>query len=163
MRWLLILSLWLGLMGCNAKSDEETTAMKIDYLIVEFHDASVPPPYHRSYQLTFEGSQVHIMVDSYGDVLTNTSVDLGKEQIEKAFELVKKYQVSNIEKTTEEEGCTGGTGFSVEYGLGKEVLCNGYNYFCGGDSYGDLTGDLDALKTDLTKLIPNFEEYLKEE
>ena len=37
----------------------------------EFHDSSVPPPFHRSFVLTFTRDRARIIVDSYGDILAD--------------------------------------------------------------------------------------------
>jgi hypothetical protein len=157
----LMVLLLLGLFSCASPNEKEVKEM--NYLVFEFHDSSVPPPYHRSYELRFEGSTVHVIVDSYGDILTDEVVELGEEKVKEAFELVKKHQVVNKEKTSEDEGCTGGTGVSVAYGLNDEVHCDGYVYFCGGGEFGDLSGDLAGLKSDLRSLIPEFSSFLKED
>ncbi|CAG5081121.1 hypothetical protein [Parvicella tangerina] len=164
MRTVLTIFLVAFLLGCDEPSNEkEQTAMELDYLVFEFHDSSVPPPYHRSYKLSFKGEVVHAIVDSYGDVLTDTVINLGTEKVQKALVMIEKYKVTNKEKNEESEGCSGGTGISVRYGLGDEALCKGYVYFCAGDQFGDLSGDLTGLKHELTNLIPNFSSLLKEE
>jgi hypothetical protein len=43
---------------------------------LRFRDSSVPPEYHRSYVLTVSEGQVHVVVDSYGDVLHDVTKPL---------------------------------------------------------------------------------------
>lgn len=145
----------------ETKKDEKKEDM--NYLIFQFHDSSVPPPYHRSYELRFEGSEVHIIVDSYGDILADETIEIGEENVAKAFELVRKYEIQNKEENDEDEGCTGGTGISIAFGTDEELYCDGYVYFCGGEQFGDLSGELQSLKSELKELIPSFNDYLKEE
>ena len=45
----------------------------------EFHDSSVPPPYHRSYVLTFDRAGARIVVDSYGDVLADRTAPMTED------------------------------------------------------------------------------------
>lgn len=154
----------LMLFSCTSTDEkEEMKEEVIDNLVFEFHDSSVPPPYHRSYSLEFKGANVQIVVDSYGDILTDTTVVIGEEQVTKAFEFVKHYNILPKEKNEEDEGCTGGTGISVSYGCKKEIYCDGYVYSCAGEQFGNLSGDLEGLKSSLKGLVPNFNKYLKEE
>lgn len=163
MKFLPNLILAVLLLGCSSpENQEEKDDMNVNYLVFEFHDSSVPPPYHRSYSLTFQDSEVHIVVDSYGDILTDTILEIGSKKVLEAFEFIDKYQIENKEKNEENEGCTGGTGVAVEYGLNKEKLCSGYVYFCGGGQFGDLKGDIHSFKQSLKSLIPDFSLYLKE-
>lgn len=163
MKFLQNLVLVVLLLGCNSpETQEEKSDMNIDYLVFEFHDSSVPPPYHRSYSLTFQDSEVRIVVDAYGDILTDTTLEIGAKKVLEALDFIDQYKIGSKEKNEENEGCTGGTGISVEYGLDNEKLCSGYVYFCGGDQFGDLKGDLESLKQALKSLIPDFNLYLKE-
>lgn len=134
---------------------------KINFLIFHFQDASVPPEYHRSYTLTFEENKTHLIVDSYGDVITDTLLNLSEEDTQKIFSLIDKYNIKNKPKNNDDKGCTGGTGISIKYGLDKDVFCDGYAYFCGGTAEGDLHGDISSFEKDIIELIPKFNTYLK--
>lgn len=156
MRTSLIVILLISLMSCNEEYKE------ITFINFQFHDSSVPPPYHRSYELVFSESSVRIIVDSYGDTLTDEIVELGKEKVDEILELPLKYKIKNSSKSEEDGGCSGGTGISVSFGKNEEFFCKGYVYFCGGGHYGDLTGDLKAFQKEITSSIPDFSSYLKE-
>ena len=153
--------------GAEQKEDHENQKemekKEINYLVFEFHDSSVPPPYHRSYSLEFKDDRVKIVVDSYGDILTDTLVVLGEDKVDKALGYVNQFGVKSKIKNEEDEGCTGGTGISVSYGFDDETHCSGYVYFCAGEQFGDLSGELEELKYALKELIPNFSQYLKED
>ncbi len=158
----LFLSIAILTTSCTEQtSEEKVKEQKINFLVFQFHDASVPPEYHRSFTLTFETDKAHLLVDSYGDIITDTQLNLNKETIQKIFSLVDKHQIKNKEKKNVDEGCTGGTGVSIKYGFEKEVFCNGYVYFCGGTTDGDLQGDLKAFEKEILEMIPEFNYYLK--
>lgn len=168
MKLVLQLILTFLLVNCTISNQKNTdqkmeSEIALNYLVFEFHDASVPPPYHRSYALEFKDDYVRIVVDSYGEILTDTIVTIGEDKVAKSFDLVKKHQIVNQTKTEEKEGCTGGTGISINYGVDDQNTCSGYVYFCAGDKFGDLSGDLESLKYGLKELIPNFNQYLKED
>lgn len=164
MKLFLNLLLAVLLLNCSgSKNDQETTEnMTVDYLIFKFHDSSVPPPYHRSYRMEFRDSTVHIVVDSYGEILSDTILNIGKDNVAKSFALVEQFGIVSKEKNTEEAGCTGGTGISIDYGYEGKFLCSGYVYFCAGEQFGDLSGDLQGLKYALNGLVSDFNQYLKE-
>lgn len=147
----------------NKLEMEKEEKIELDYLVFEFHDSSVPPPYHRSYSLKFKDESVQIVVDSYGEIMTDTVLNIGKDIVDQAFELVKKCKIRSKSTKEESDGCTGGTGVSVNYGVEDKINCKGYVYFCAGEQFGDLSGDLNSLKYGLKELIPNFSRYLKED
>lgn len=45
-------------------------------VVYEFHDASVPPEYHRSYTLTVTAETASLVVDSYGDVVAEDTAEV---------------------------------------------------------------------------------------
>ena len=76
-----------------------------------FQDSSVPPQYHRSYTIDFDRSQVHIVVDSYGDVLADRTAPM----TETAWNTVSNNfaSIRNVKVREPDEGCVGGTGFAL--------------------------------------------------
>ncbi|MFM8598572.1 MAG: hypothetical protein ACKOB8_06150 [Mycobacterium sp.] len=74
-----------------------------------FRDSSVPPPYHRSFVLTFDRAQARIVVDSYGDVLADRSAPMTAQawtQVSETFAGLR-----DIVIVEPEQGCVGGTSF----------------------------------------------------
>ncbi len=158
----LFLSIALLTASCTEQMDEEIeNEQKINFLIFKFHDASVPPEYHRSFTLTIEKDKTHLLVDSYGEIITDTLLQLKNETSQKMLSLVNKHQIKNKSKNIVDEGCTGGTGISIKYGFEKEVFCDGYVYFCGGITEGNLDGNIDAFEKEIIEMIPEFNAYLK--
>lgn len=80
----------------------------------EFHDSSVPPPYHRSYVLTFDRTGARIVVDSYGDILADRTAQMTDDawtQVSQSYP-----DVVGIDIAEPEQGCTGGTAFALSVG-----------------------------------------------
>jgi len=71
---------FMSMIGCSGSlsdaaglSSLDPAATQIEY---RFNDSSLPPEYHRSYTVTADEGQVHIVVDSYGDVLHDETAAL---------------------------------------------------------------------------------------
>lgn len=95
-----------------------------------FQDSSVPPPYHRSYTLNFDRNQVHIVVDSYGDVLADRTApmtDAAWTTVSNNFPAIR-----NISVREPQEGCVGGTGFGLKVTDGGAVSFSLQASVCGG-------------------------------
>lgn len=74
-----------------------------------FRDSSVPPPYHRSFVLTFDRAQARIVVDSYGDVLADRTAPMTADawaQVSETFAGLRDIVI--VEPA---QGCVGGTSF----------------------------------------------------
>jgi len=85
-----------------------------------FLDSSVPPPYHRSYELTVRMDESRIVVDSYGDVLA----DERKATDPAAWSAMGATleDVTGLSAQEPEAGCTGGTVTSLTVVEDGEVL-----------------------------------------
>jgi hypothetical protein len=77
----------------------------------EFRDASVPPPYHRSFVLVFDRSQARIVVDSYGDVLADRTAPVSEQVWNRVLQGFPA--IHDLALAEPEQPCTGGTGFSA--------------------------------------------------
>lgn len=96
----------------------------------EFHDSSVPPPFHRSFVLTFDRNAARIVVDSYGDVLADRTVPMTDDAwagVSRGFGGVQGLLVEEPER-----GCTGGTGFAVSVADGGVTSFALNGLACGG-------------------------------
>jgi hypothetical protein len=96
----------------------------------EFHDSSVPPPYHRSYVLIFDRTSARIVVDSYGDILADRTAAIPDDvwvQVAQSYP-----DVVGLDISQPEQGCTGGTAFALTVaGAGTaDIVLHGSQ--CGG-------------------------------
>jgi len=116
--------------SATSPSTDATVAADDTMVTYRFQDSSVPPRYHRSYTLTFDRQQAHIVVDSYGDILADQTVEMDPaawEQVTSSLDTVGNLQVQEPA-----QGCTGGTGFVVQVDRGGSKLVDIDGYACGG-------------------------------
>lgn len=94
----------------------------------QFHDSSVPPPYHRSFVLTFDSERARIVVDSYGTVVADRTAPMTPALWRQVSDSIPRDIV--VEEPA--QGCTGGTGFSVSVADGGVVSFTLAGSDCGG-------------------------------
>lgn len=143
-------------MGCAV-----TVNKPITKIVYSFKDASVPPQYHRSYTITVTRDQSHIIVDSYGDILADATIDMPEQIIDDLARYIEIYQIKEKDRKRDTTICAGGTSKSLTVYSDKDILLNGTVYQCGGRLEGSLSGDIDSFTTKIEGLIPDFINLLK--
>ncbi len=133
--------------------------MEITKIIYHFGDASVPPPYHRSYTVELNKDSLNIVVNSYGDILAKASYQLDSLQFDSIVANIDKYKIKN-QKNKQNRGCTGGTSESISYFNGDEKIFYGYVYHCGGTDFGDLEGEVRSFAQEIRLLVPKLDSLL---
>lgn len=133
----------------------------------EFHDASLPPNYHRSFTIEVSINEAKLIVYNYHDTLLNEKfpVSNGKDFLMQLKNCnLKGKQLKNT------GGCSGGTsesffsdaGFnheSVKYKMIR-LKIDAEVYHCGGKNYGSITGDVTGAVALFKSMIPDFEMKL---
>jgi len=127
--------------------------------IYEFHDASVPPQYHRSYFISIEDTNVMFRIDSYGDVLFEEKFSITGAELDKFKKEVKKCNIKYTAGTQEPNGCTGGTSDSFFIYWSDNDKQDGFTSKCGGKEYGNIKGKVEDLRNLFKNMVPDF--YLK--
>jgi len=135
-------------------------AAAVDRIVYHFQDASVPPPYHRSYTIDVTQKSVRIVVDSYGDVLADEVFHVDSLQFDRLKQILRKSGLHKCQLDAE-TGCTGGTGERINLYAGEKELFAGNVYHCGGQKSGNLCGDLASLADAVKALIPEIESLLQ--
>lgn len=125
----------------------------------EFRDSSVPPPYHRSYVLTFDRDNARIVVDSYGDVLADRAASMTDD----AWEAVSRSypDIRGVSVRDPEQGCTGGTSFAVTVADGGRESFAVRGLACGGVN-SDVAERLAAWVRPVRELFPPMNELAPE-
>lgn len=121
----------------------------------EFRDSSVPPPYHRSFVLTFDQQQARMVVDSYGEVLADETRAMTAEawdQVSSGFEAM-----GDLKLADPEPGCTGGTGFVVKVESANAMVLDVDGYVCGGVN-GEAREQVAAWVSPVRSLFPPMSE-----
>lgn len=130
------------------------------YFKYRYEDSSVPPPYHRSYEIIVRPGRVKFAVDSYGDILFEEEITISKEQLMLFENGLKKFKVKLV-KEKQSQGCTGGTSQYFEGRFSNGTTLKGYEYLCGGKSYGTIQGDTEGVKKYFQQMVPEFAEKMK--
>lgn len=124
-------------------------------VVYEYGDSSVEPQYHRSYVIEATPDSVRVVVDSYGDVLADTTYALSGARFEALLRKLEDAELRAASYTDGQRG-TGGTSESFTVMRDSEVVLSGVVYHCGGDEYGTLRGDLEAAADAVEGLVPNL-------
>lgn len=124
----------------------------------EFHDSSVPPPYHRSYVLVFDRTSARIVVDSYGDILADRTAAMTDDVWSTVAQSYPA--VTDIGVEEPEQGCTGGTSFALTVAGAGEADMTLRGSQCGGvnsdaaDRLADWVSPVRSLFPPMSELAP---------
>lgn len=162
----LSLLLFLFLQGCCQYTLFRTTMRDIFDTLTLFHyhfqDASVPPPFHRSYTIRADTNQVQIWVYSYGDTLATGTYPLPENALQRVGQALLKNGISQHKKKKTLEGCTGGVGHEIKYLSQRDSTAfSASRYVCGGDYEGDLKGDVKQFLKDIAFLTPELDSLIQ--
>ncbi len=160
-RLILPVLLLCALSACSADTIDSETLESATRIIYEFQDSSVPPPYHRSYIIIIEAAAASITVDSYGEILAEEQINLGKGVFPAVLALIEEAEIGRRRNAAEDEGCTGGTGEGLTLERNGEELFSAWVYHCGGDDYGTLTGGIENVAVKIRGLFDNFSELIE--
>lgn len=144
----------LAAASCGEGDGRFGEATKVVY---EYGDSSVPPQYHRSYVIEATPDSVHVVVDSYGDVLADSTYALSGTRFEALLVELERAGLRRVPET-EPDGCTGGTTEAITLFGEDDVVFSGRVYHCGGDDFGNLGGDLEAAADAVRGLVPNLDQ-----
>lgn len=132
---------------------------KITQITYRFDDASVPPPYHKSYTITISREKISMAVDSYGKILSSSSHAMTEDGFSEIASALNQYGIKKVRKK-ESMGCTGGEGIGIEITTGKSAPMSLYRYMCGGKIYGDMGGNPEGVLDAIKKYLPDFSSLL---
>lgn len=156
MKQFLLLFPLLILLSCsNSRQDKpKQPPMKTyDQITFEFRDASVPPQYHRSYTIDVTSTQSHLVVDSYGEVLADTTENVKPEVWKSLQELANGLQEGGSHTALQ---ATGTKGYTLAlYEKGNEVYKLYWDSLSGakaGQAAKDLRSAIQATQPALSEL-----------
>lgn len=90
-------------------ADPTTTMVR-----VQFRDSSVPPEYHRSWDLVLDADGIELVVDSYGDVVAKEAARMPAEEWEEFVAGLAEDVEDLGEPSTVDGDCDGGTGMGLD-------------------------------------------------
>jgi len=146
--------------GCVSKMINDDILKSTQKILYQFGDASVPFKFHRSYSITITMDTLKIVVDSYGEILHEKSFPFTLDDFNKIKLAIKKSKIGNVDHG-EDDGCTGGTTESLTLYGRNEELFSGTVYHCGGNDYGDLSGDINLLADEIKNFVPGMNDMLQ--
>lgn len=141
-------------------SNDSIRTRVTDTFVYHFGDASLPPPYHRSYTISVTPTKALVTIESYSDVLAKDSVVLTAD---KYNSFAKSLMALSIRKSKarSSKGCTGGTTKALTLYAGSRKEIKGSLYYCGGQAIGNLSGDVTAAANLFIALIPQLEKKIE--
>jgi len=118
-------------------------------IIYGFQDASVPPDVHRSYTIYLTKKNYRFVVDSYGEIIKDTTFVLTnqKEKVKNMQKAFKSCKIKNKEHQEGDIGCTGGNGEFIKMISDGEIVFYGKNVSLG---YSNSKKDLKIYHVILT-------------
>jgi hypothetical protein len=140
--------LQLLLLSCSGQTDKQEAPQKTqlaDSIVIGFKDASVPPAYHRSYEMLFTPNQARYRLYAYDSTLLIQDTVFSKAQFDELAALFVQLGIKKGRPNGLTKGCAGGTSRYVqEFAAGKAML-NGSIYYCDNKSDGNIDGNLAEL------------------
>lgn len=147
--------------GCRSVEPERPSFRTATTIVYHFGDASIPPPYQRNYTISMNRSEIRLVVDSYGDVISDSRTDISSDQFDEVLKTIESAGIAKRSPNKIGDNCTGGTSDSLKIVNGEAILLDGNLTRCGEIEYGDLEGDICAVKTRLLSLLPHTVEISK--
>jgi hypothetical protein len=122
-----------ALPACGTTFASSADTLSEDALVsFQYLDASVPPQYHRSYELSVTASRSRLVVDSYGEVLADEQVPTSPEVWEALGTTLG--QVTDLPAEAGPQGCTGGTVTSLTVLQGSDASVDVVLDECAGEN-----------------------------
>lgn len=144
----------------SCKGSDPFTKDKVSKISYEFFDSSVPPEYHRSYEISVNSDEVHLVVDTYGDILVDEVYPLSANQFDQLLVLINEARIRKC-AIPDSEPCSGGTAekLTIDEGSKKTEL---YLDHCGDvQEYPEGCGDVRAIIDLIKSFVPDLSEKLQ--
>lgn len=131
----------------------------VNRLRYKYLDSSLPPKYHRSYEITLTPQKVYFSINSYGKILSNESLPITETKYKSFVTAILGLNIKNREEV-KSDSCCGGTSDELDICIGKDFQVKGYVYHCGGEKFGNLEGDVTKATELFKTLIPNLKNRI---
>ena len=134
-------------------------AKNTEKIVYNFHDSSVPPQYHRSFEITVTKTSANIIVDSYGDTLATASKELAEGEFEEFVSVINDAKLTNS-KPKNDLACSGSTAESLKIYTDK-LLLNTYLDHCKNNEFPSSSGQIRIVVDKMKLFFPDLDELLK--
>jgi hypothetical protein len=144
----------------GAETNKATaTTQNNDKLVFTCGGPSVAPQYYRSYMISVTAGQVYYAISDYSQVLSKDSMALTKAAYESFTTAIDGLHLKNQVAVTG-GGCTGGHLERLDLYPGSSKEVKGQTYFCGGQKYSDLEGDVVTAAKLFNALVPDLDKKI---
>ena len=134
-------------------------ASSTDSFIYNYGDASTSPLYHRSYMIRVIPQKIYFSIDVYGEIRGRDSLVLSRASYDSFATSINNLHIK-YEEESKTEGCTGGTTDALELYAGTSRAVKGHIYYCGGQQFGNLAGDVASAAGLFKALIPDLQQRI---
>ena len=124
---------------------QSAISKNIDKIEYHFQDASVPPLHHRSYSWIITETQLRFTANSYGTILKDTTIAISTIKWEQCKTAFLNCGIKNQKNIESNDGCTGGTGITIQTWLNEKENFFGTANKCGGKTVGNLSGNTEKF------------------
>lgn len=140
----------------SGAAESPTDETVIEY---RFGDASVEPQYERNYSLTIRADEVHVVIDSDGDVLADTRRPLAAPvwaELGDGIDSVAELDPGSV------DGCDGGTTRSLIITAGADTIVDIEFDVCGStDANTDAADQTDRFVQPVIDAIPDWDRLIR--
>ncbi len=112
----LIIGLLLALSSCKKEANVKSQVQKTKQITYVYGDASLPPQYHRSYNIVLTAKEVKISMNSYGKAIGDTTLATDAKMFDEIKALLTKLEITKRAK----EGATGYSSHTIILDDNKE-------------------------------------------
>ncbi|MFT4600075.1 MAG: hypothetical protein ACI857_000245 [Arenicella sp.] len=151
MKFILPIFLVLGIYSCEEAMTFDKD--KVDKIVYHFQDSSVPPPYHRSYDIIITPTKIKTVVDSYGDIIAEEELDCSPEDFGALIEVCNAAKLKFCKN--DDPPCTGQTSESLDIYQG-DLHYESFLNQCQGNTYKTSCGDLPTVINKIKEMVPNL-------
>ncbi|MGH9214448.1 MAG: hypothetical protein ACRD2C_27835 [Acidimicrobiales bacterium] len=156
---LLGLAVALGACGDDDSADARRSELSRDAVIeYRYGDSSVPPEFHRTYTLTIQPDEVHVVVDSYGDVLQDTTEPVPAEVWDDLAGNVDDLEQLDVDAG--DDGCDGGTSRSIRVSDQGHTVVDTEFGVCG-DANDEAADQVDSFVQPVVDSIPDWDRLIE--
>lgn len=160
-RLVVAVAVTMSLAACGGNDDGSSSDQGLDdsgTIEYTYGDASVPPEYHRSYSLSVTRDDVHVVIDSYGDVLYDHVVPLPRATRNMLTDT--RNPVFGLTPDEPDDGCAGGTTRTLRVSDRDGTVLDLDFGVCGGDNE-DAAEAVDAYIQPVLEAIPEWDSIVE--
>jgi hypothetical protein len=100
------------LTACGGQDDPTAADLADATVTVHFHDSSVPPEHHRSWEVVLDAERMSLLVDSYGTEVARAEEPMDAADWDAFVETLAE-TVVGLESAGDGDGCGGGTSIDL--------------------------------------------------